>query len=176
MAGKEGFIKIYPTKARGIRYSTIKDSNGREVRLVRTFEDVFPGTPEAAGPKHWVGPWDSHLRLIFDSIDPTMGSKQLKMGVEIIKVGHEMALHSHDVEEGYIIIKGEGISFTDTGEEHKVKPYDALYHSPNVIHCLKNISPTEDLWIVWAWGGSRIEPWDKVADYVGRSDETYKKK
>jgi mannose-6-phosphate isomerase-like protein (cupin superfamily) len=167
---KEGFIRIYESKPKKMAVSRkIEDSNGRQIMIVRTFQDV----PQ--GYMHWVGPWNGRHRLMIDVLDPDIGTKHMKLGVGIVKMGNEMSLHSHDVEEAYMVIRGKGIMYTDKGDEYEVGPWDAIYNSPNVIHCLKNIGE-EDLWIVWAWAGPQVKGWTEVSRYVQDSEDVYGKK
>lgn len=149
MPDEEVLIKMHEKKQPRVKiFKTLKDKEGHEVQIVRSLID---------GVQAWVGPYGGKLRLDEISIDPTMGGehKSLVVGLALIPPGNELALHSHQVEEVYTVIKGKGVMYTSTGEQQEVQWGDIIWNGPNVAHCLRN-HYHEDLWVVWCWGAPKV--------------------
>ena len=144
----EALISVVPTKPPNIKYKVLKDTQGNEIHIVRSLID---------GIVAWGGPALGKSRADVVSIDPAMGGKHKSMvlGITLIPPGNELAVHSHDVEEGYMVVKGRGVMYTDAGEECEVKWGDAIWNGPGVRHCLRNHGD-EDLWIVWCWAAPEV--------------------
>jgi len=149
MPTEKALIGVHAQKKPRIRiHKRLKDSQGNEIRVVRSMID---------GVIAWGGPLGGKARADVVSLDPTIGAehKSLVVGIALIPPGNELALHSHEVEEVYTIIKGKGIMYTDTGEESEVSWGDCIWNGPGVRHCLRN-HQNEDLWLVWCWGAAKV--------------------
>ncbi len=91
----------------------------------------------------------SVLRDTYWLVDPETGpSKNLKMGYTVIYPTGTTTGHTHDDEEVYFVISGEGIM--QVGEEkYEIKPGDALYVPPGVFHTTyqKGNMPLTVVWV-----------------------------
>ena len=76
-------------------------------------------------------------------------SHGLSCGLVQIPVGEELQLHSHSLQEIYLIRSGEGILLRRNLENQKVTKDSIVYIPGNHFHGLKNIGrkPLEVIWI-----------------------------
>ncbi len=74
------------------------------------------------------------LRDTYFLVDPDKGpSKSLKMGCTVIYPTGTTTGHTHDEEEVYFVISGEGIMQVGD-DKFQIKPGDGLYVPPGVFH------------------------------------------
>ncbi len=98
------------------------------------------------------------LRDTYFLVDPDKGpSRRLKMGHTIIYPTGSTTGHTHDEEEVYFVISGEGIM--QVGEEKfEIKTGDGLYVPPRVFHTTfqKGNLPLTVLWVTGKLDGGEI--------------------
>ena len=77
------------------------------------------------------------------------GATQISSGVVSYGPGTSIATHHHNAEETMIVIEGEGLLVLQ-GEEHHLKPYDAVFITPGANHRLVN-DGDRPFKIVWTY-------------------------
>ena len=70
-------------------------------------------------------------------VDGECGATQISSGIAAFSVGSSAPTHYHDAEESVIVIEGEGLVMIE-GEEHVVKPNDAVFITPGAHHSIAN--------------------------------------
>ena len=75
--------------------------------------------------------------ILTSLVDGTTGSTQISSGIAAFSVGSSAPTHYHDAEESVIVIEGEGLVMI-AGEEHVVKPHDAMFITPGAHHSIAN--------------------------------------
>ena len=70
-------------------------------------------------------------------VDGESGATQISSGIAAFSVGSSAPTHYHDAEESVIVIEGEGRVMIN-GEEHIVKPNDAVFITAGAHHSIAN--------------------------------------
>ena len=70
-------------------------------------------------------------------VDGDSGATQISSGIAEFSVGSSALTHYHDAEESVIVVEGEGLVVIE-GEEHVVKPHDAVFITPGAHHSIAN--------------------------------------
>ena len=86
---------------------------------------------------------------------PGVGSQHIALVRARYGPGVAFSEHVHDVEEAFIVVKGEALSVIN-GQSRRLKGGDAALVPANVPHVLSNASQTEDLIVVGAFAASKI--------------------
>lgn len=78
------------------------------------------------------------------------GATSFINGVTIFPPEGSVPLHKHNCDECVLVLKGSAIAEI-AGEEHGVGEGDVSYIPQGVHHRFRNISPTEDMKILWTY-------------------------
>ncbi|MHB1986468.1 MAG: cupin domain-containing protein [Acidimicrobiales bacterium] len=107
---------------------------------------IAEGLDEAGG---WIGMDVQFL------VDHATGAESMVFGRTLFRPGHGLhARHRHSgAEEVVLIVRGHGIAFNGD-DEVEVGPGDVVFHPRNEWHGFKNLSETEDVEMLWVWGGA----------------------
>ncbi len=101
---------------------------------------------------------------IYYMLLPRDETESMESCLVILKKGEEIPEHSHDQEQIYFIIRGEGI-FTLGGEESKLEPEMVVYIPKSVIHQVKPTTNELVYAYVQVWKGGVPEDqkdWKKI--------------
>jgi mannose-6-phosphate isomerase-like protein (cupin superfamily) len=113
-------------------------TNIRDVPLV-------PGLKKEDG---WV---DMKVRFLID--ETTANSGRMLVGWTVLPPGAAHEHHRHaNVDEFWIVIKGEGVMYTEDGEEASGEG-DVVFTPAGHWHGFKNTSD-EDVVLAWGWSGA----------------------
>ncbi len=74
-------------------------------------------------------------------VDGESGATQISSGIAAFDVGSSAPTHYHNAEESVIVLEGEG-KIVIKGEEHVVKPHDAIFITPGAHHSIANNGDT----------------------------------
>ncbi len=81
-------------------------------------------------------------------ISPRVGTTSFITGYTSFGGGVEIPFHSHNVQEGVVLMEGRAVLDID-GLEYELKPHDVTFVPPNVPHRFRNLSKTEPMKILW---------------------------
>ncbi len=101
------------------------------IQKINTYKDV-------AGVEY---PTGRRTRVLV-GVDSPIQAKNYVVGMSEVHPGGGVPEHTHETEETYLILSGEGIMIID-GEEVPVKTGDVIYLMPMQQHELKNTGETE---------------------------------
>lgn len=88
-------------------------------------------------------------------VDHSSGAEAMVFGRTVFKPGsgtHAVHRHQH-AEEVVLIVRGHGIAI-DGDQETEVGPGDLVLHSRNAWHGFRNSSDSEEVEMLWVWGGA----------------------
>ncbi|MDN5331467.1 MAG: hypothetical protein PWP45_692 [Tepidanaerobacteraceae bacterium] len=122
------------------------------MKYVVNVNSMEPDVDPTRSLRAWVKNRDkSVLRDTYWLIDPESSpSRRLKMGYTVIYPTGTTTGHSHDEEEVYFVVQGEGVMVVGE-EEFPIKPGDALYVPPRVFHTTRQVGNIP-LAVVWVTG------------------------
>jgi quercetin dioxygenase-like cupin family protein len=94
------------------------------------------------------------------------GAKQTVFGRALFPPGAEHESHRHpNAEEVVYLVRGHGIALNGD-DEIELGPGDVAFHPRNEWHGFRNVSPTEEAEMIWAWVGASSK---EEAGYVLRN-------
>jgi len=115
------------------------------------FRTSLKDVPLVGGLKKEDGWIDMQVQFLID--EKTADSGRMLVGRTVLPPGaaHERHRHSN-VDEFWIVIKGEGVMYTEEGEEPSGEG-DVVFTPAGYWHGFKNTSD-EDVVLVWGWSGA----------------------
>lgn len=90
-------------------------------------------------------------------------ARNFVMGYVTIYPGGSVPLHSHEQEEVYLIVTGEGIMHVNN-EKENVGPGSYIYIRPNSTHMLENTSGENMIMVFCYAPKSVVDHWQKELD------------
>ncbi len=109
-------------------------------------------TPAADGLDETGGWVDMDVQFL---VDHASGAESMVFGRTVFKPGsgtHAVHRHQH-AEEVVLIVRGHGIAI-DGEQEIEVAPGDLVLHPRNAWHGFRNSSESEEVEMLWVWGGA----------------------
>jgi quercetin dioxygenase-like cupin family protein len=94
-----------------------------------------------------------NMQVQFLINEATADSKRTVVGWTVLPPGasHERHRH-HNADEFWIVLKGQGVMYTDAGEEPSVEG-DVVFTPAGFYHGFRNTSD-DDVVLVWGWSGA----------------------
>ena len=117
----------------------------------KPFRTNLRDVPKVAGLKKEEGWIDMQVQFLID--EKTANSGRTLVGWTVLPPGaaHERHRHSN-VDEFWIVLKGEGVMFSEDGEEPSGEG-DVVFTPAGYWHGFRNTSD-EDVVLVWGWSGA----------------------
>ena len=102
----------------------------------------------------WMGGPEGYINT---NPDVAIESRHCAVGLMDMPVGNRQpGVHTHTIDEIYVILEGQCESFDGIGNTHIAGPYDCLYIPKGVPHGVRTIG-TQDLKLLWV--NDDIERW-----------------
>ena len=102
----------------------------------------------------WMGGPDGYINT---NPGVAIESRHCAVGLMDMPVGNRQpGVHTHTIDEIYVILEGQCESFDGVGNTHVAGPYDCLYIPKGVPHGVRTIG-TQDLKLLWV--NDAIERW-----------------
>ncbi len=117
----------------------------------KPFRTNIRDVPTVGGLKRKDGWVDMQVQFLLDK--KSTGHDNLVLGWTRLPPGarHEAHLH-RNADEFFIVLEGEGMIYTDKGQEPSVQG-DVVYSPRGCYHGFNNTS-TKDVLLVWGWSGA----------------------
>ncbi len=117
----------------------------------RPFRTNLKDVPCVGGLKKEDGWIDMQVQFLID--EKTADSSRMLVGWTVLPPGAAHERHRHlNVDEFWIVIKGEGVMYTEDGEELSGQG-DVVFTPAGHWHGFRNTSD-EDVVLVWGWSGA----------------------
>jgi mannose-6-phosphate isomerase-like protein (cupin superfamily) len=80
---------------------------------------------------------------------------KITTGISIYPVGHGAPPHSHNCDEHVTLLAGVAEVEID-GKITPLGPDDSTYVEAGIVHCFRNMSPTEPMKILWVYSSAHV--------------------